>query len=60
MSLIWKDHKSKILFIILLSVILLPSKFVYFNENLQWCPGRRYDPTCCRRKGYVTGGHRVM
>ena len=30
----------------LLNAILLPSKFVYFNENLQCCYGHPHDVTC--------------
>ena len=28
-----------------LNVILSPSKFVCFKENLHWCLGRRHDVT---------------
>ena len=32
----------------LLNVILSLAKFVYFNENLHCCNGRRYNVTCSR------------
>ena len=35
-------------------LLLSPSKFVYFNENLLCCNGRRHDFTCSRRGCYVT------
>ena len=38
----------------LLNAILLPFKFVYFNENLHCRHGRRHDVTCPRRKCFVT------
>ena len=44
----------------LLNVILSPSKFGYFNENLHCCHGRRYDITSFRLKCYVTCGHNVI
>ena len=39
---------------------LSPSEFVYFNENLHCCNGRRHDVTCFRRKCYVTGVHNIF
>ena len=44
----------------LLNWILSPSKFVYFNENLDCCHGRPHDVTCSRRKCYVTCGHIII
>ena len=44
----------------LLNAILLPSKFIYFNENLYCCNELRHDVTCPRRKGYVTCGHNII
>ena len=44
----------------LLNVILSPSKFVYFNENLNCCNGRRHDVTCSRGKCNVTCGHKII
>ena len=43
----------------LLNVALLPSKFVYFNQNLHF-RGRRYDVTCSHRMCYVTCGHNII
>ena len=43
-----------------LNRILLPSKFVYFNENLHCSNGRHHDATCSRRKCYVTCGHNII
>ena len=43
-----------------LNRILLPSKFVYFNENLHCCNGHCHDVTCSRRKCYVTCGHNII
>ena len=43
-----------------LNAILLPSKFVYFNENLHRCNGRRHDGTCSRQKCYVMCGHNII
>ena len=39
---------------------LSPSKFVYFNGNLNCCNRRRNDITCSRRKCYVTCGHNII
>ena len=39
---------------------LLPSKFVYFNENLHCCKGCHHDVTCSPRKCYVTCGHNII
>ena len=44
----------------LLNMILWPSKFVYFNENLHCCNGCRHDVTCSRQKCYVTCGHSII
>ena len=44
----------------LLNVILSPSKFVYFNENLLCCNGHPHDITCSRQKCYVTCGHIII
>ena len=44
----------------LLNAILSPSKFVYLNEKLHYCNGRRHDVTCSRRKCYVTCGHNMI
>ena len=41
----------------LLNVILLPSKFVYFNDNLHCCNVRCHDLTCSSRKCYETCGY---
>ena len=45
---ILNDHECKILFIAhdIPNAILSPPKFVYFNENVQCCNGRRHDVTC--------------
>ena len=44
----------------ILNAILLPTKFVYFNENLHSCHGRRHDVTCSRRMCYITCGHKII
>ena len=44
----------------LLNVILLPSKFVYFNENLHCCKGCLHDVTCFPQKWYVMCGHNII
>ena len=41
-------------------MILWPSKFVYFNEKIHCCHGRRHDVTCSRRKCYVMCGHNII
>ena len=38
----------------ILNAILLTTKFVYFNENVHCCHGRRNDISCSRRKYFVT------
>ena len=43
-----------------LNVILSPSKFVNFNENLHCCKGRRHDVTCAGRKCCVTCCHNII
>ena len=42
------------------NVTLSPSMFVYFNENLHCCNGRRHDVTCSCRKCYVMLGHNII
>ena len=41
----------------LLNAIFLPSKIVYFNDNLHCCNGRRHDGTCSGQKCNVMCGH---
>ena len=43
----------------LLSAILSPLKFVYFNKNLNSCHGG-HDITCSGQKCYVTCGHIII
>ena len=56
---VWNDHVRFCLSYGVLDTILLPSKCVYFNENLHCCNERRDDITCSRRKCYVTYGHYI-
>ena len=44
----------------ILNTILLPTMFVYFNENVHCCHGRPHDVTCSRRKWYVACGHNII
>ena len=44
----------------LLNVILLPLKFVYFNENLHCCSGCHHGITSSHQKSYVTCGHNII
>ena len=44
----------------LLDVILSPSKFVYFNENLRCCNQRHHDFTLSHQNCYVTCGYKVI
>ena len=44
----------------LLNVILLPSKFVNFHENVHFCYGGHHDITRSFRKCYVTCGHNII
>ena len=34
--------------------------FVYFDENLHCCNGRRHDITFSRQKCHVTCGHNII
>ena len=43
----------------LFNVILSPSKFVYFNENLHCWQDPHPDVTCFHGKCYVTCGHSI-
>ena len=43
-----------------LNVILLPSKFAYFNENLHFCKGHHHDITCSGGKCYVKCGQNII
>ena len=44
----------------LLNAILLPSKFVYFSENLHCCHRHCHDFTCSCRRCYVMCGHNII
>ena len=44
----------------MLFIFSSPSKFVYFNESLNCCNGRRHGVTCSRRKCFVTYGHNIQ
>ena len=60
-NLILNDHKYNIycLSYDLLDLILSPSKFVYFDENLHCWNGRRHDITFST-KCYVTGSLNII
>ena len=40
----------------LLNAILTLAEFVYFNEKLHCCHGRRHVVTCSSQKCYITCG----
>ena len=44
----------------LLNLILSPSKFIYFNENLHFLLVPRHGVTCSCRKCYETCGHNII
>ena len=60
MNLIWKYNEYHFLSYDLLNVLLSPSKFVDFNENLHCCHGRYHDVTCSHRKFDVTCKNNII
>ena len=59
MDFIWTGAECKILFITwLLNAILLPSKFVYFNENVHCCHG--VVMTLLVSHEIITCGHNIV